>query len=38
VRDVMTGGAAGLAIGRALLLDPDPGEITSQVAEIVHGG
>ncbi|MFZ0665231.1 MAG: hypothetical protein WAM97_05710 [Acidimicrobiales bacterium] len=38
VSDVMTGGAAGLAIGRALILDPDPGEITSQVAKIVHGG
>ena len=37
VRDVMTGGAAGLAIGRALILDPDPAEIARQVSDIVHG-
>ncbi len=37
VRDVMTGGAAGLAIGRALIQDPDPGEMAQQVAEVVHG-
>ena len=37
VRDVMIGGAAGLAIGRALIQDPDPGEMARQVADIVHG-
>jgi DhnA family fructose-bisphosphate aldolase class Ia len=37
VRDVMTGGAAGLAIGRSLYLDPDPREMARQVAEVVHG-
>ena len=37
VRDVMTGGAAGLAIGRALIHDPEPGEMARQVADIVHG-
>ncbi len=37
VRDVMTGGAAGLAIGRALIQDPEPGEMARQVAEVVHG-
>jgi DhnA family fructose-bisphosphate aldolase class Ia len=36
VRDVMTGGAAGLAIGRALIQDPEPGEMARQVAEVVH--
>jgi len=37
VRDVMTGGAAGLAIGRALMLDPDPRDMARQVADVVHG-
>ena len=37
VRDVMTGGAAGLAIGRALIQDAEPGEMARRVAEIVHG-
>jgi DhnA family fructose-bisphosphate aldolase class Ia len=37
VRDVMTGGAAGLAIGRSVLLDPDPREMARQVADVVHG-
>jgi DhnA family fructose-bisphosphate aldolase class Ia len=37
VRDVMTGGAAGLAIGRSLILDPDPREMARQVADVVHG-
>jgi DhnA family fructose-bisphosphate aldolase class Ia len=32
----MTGGAAGLAIGRALIQDPEPGEMARQVAEVVH--
>jgi 2-amino-4,5-dihydroxy-6-oxo-7-(phosphonooxy)heptanoate synthase len=37
VRDVMTGGAAGLAIGRSILLDPDPREMARLVADAVHG-
>lgn len=37
VQDVMTGGAAGLAIGRSLYLDPDPREMARQVADVVHG-
>lgn len=37
VGDVVTGGAAGLAIGRALILDPDPALIAKQVADVVHG-
>lgn len=36
VRDVMTGGAAGLAIGRSLYLDPDPREMARQVSDVVH--
>jgi DhnA family fructose-bisphosphate aldolase class Ia len=37
VRDVMAAGAAGLAIGRALLLDADPAGMAREVAAIVHG-
>ena len=37
VRDVMAGGAAGLAIGRAVLQDPDPGAVAAELATIVHG-
>ena len=37
VRDVMTGGAAGLAIGRSLYLDPEPREMARQVADVIHG-
>jgi len=35
--DAMDGGAAGLALGRALLEDPDPGALAGDVAAIVHG-
>jgi DhnA family fructose-bisphosphate aldolase class Ia len=37
VRDVMAGGAAGLAIGRAVYQDPDPAEAAALVTGIVHG-
>jgi len=36
-RDVMDGGAAGLAVGRAVLEDPDPGAAAARLASIVHG-
>ena len=36
-RDVMDGGAAGLAVGRAVLEDPDPGAAAARLAAIVHG-
>jgi DhnA family fructose-bisphosphate aldolase class Ia len=35
--DVMTGGGAGLAIGRAVLNDEDPGAMAAKLAAIVHG-
>ncbi|HUC04935.1 MAG TPA: hypothetical protein VL961_06025 [Acidimicrobiales bacterium] len=37
VRDVMAGGGAGMALGRAISQDPDPGEMAARVAAIVHG-
>ena len=37
VADVMAGGGAGMALGRRLYLDPDPGEATRLVADAVHG-
>lgn len=37
IRDAMTGGAAGLAIGRSLYQDPDPAGMARRVAELVHG-
>jgi 2-amino-4,5-dihydroxy-6-oxo-7-(phosphonooxy)heptanoate synthase len=37
VGDVMAGGGAGMAVGRALFEDPDPGGVAKKVAEIVHG-
>ncbi len=37
-RDVMEGGGAGLAIGRAVLLDPDPAAMAGRLARVVHGG
>lgn len=37
VRDVMAGGAAGLAIGRVLFQHPHPAEMARQLAEVVHG-
>jgi DhnA family fructose-bisphosphate aldolase class Ia len=36
VRDVMDGGGSGMAIGRAVYQDPDPAEMASLVAELVH--
>lgn len=38
VSDVMGGGGAGMAIGRAIYQDPDPRAAAKEVAEIVHGG
>lgn len=38
VRDVMAGGGAGMAMGRAVFLDPDPGETARLVAAAVLGG
>ena len=38
VRDAMAGGAAGLAIGRAVLEDPHPAEMASLISEVVHSG
>ena len=37
-RDVVDGGGAGLAIGRAVLEDPDPSATAAALAAIVHGG
>jgi DhnA family fructose-bisphosphate aldolase class Ia len=34
--DVMDGGAAGLAVGRAVIEDPDPGGVAGRLAGIVH--
>jgi DhnA family fructose-bisphosphate aldolase class Ia len=36
-RDVMDGGGAGLALGRALLDAPDPATLAGEVAAVVHG-
>ena len=36
VADVMAGGGAGMAMGRRLYLDPDPGEATRLVSDAVH--
>jgi DhnA family fructose-bisphosphate aldolase class Ia len=36
-RDVMAGGGAGLAMGRAIYQEPSPGAMAAQVATIVHG-
>jgi DhnA family fructose-bisphosphate aldolase class Ia len=35
-RDVMAGGGAGLAVGRAILLEPSPSDMAARLAEIVH--
>jgi DhnA family fructose-bisphosphate aldolase class Ia len=35
-RDVMDGGGGGLAVGRAVIEDPDPGGTAGRLAEIVH--
>ena len=37
VRDVMDGGGAGMALGRAIYEDPDPASMARAVADIVHG-
>lgn len=34
--DVMAGGGAGLAVGRAIYQDPDPGETAKRLAAVVH--
>jgi DhnA family fructose-bisphosphate aldolase class Ia len=36
-RDVMAGGGAGLAMGRAIYQQPSPAVMARTVAEIVHG-
>ncbi|MGO8870033.1 MAG: hypothetical protein ACLQPH_01280 [Acidimicrobiales bacterium] len=36
-RDVMDGGGAGLAMGRAILGEPSPATMAQRLAEIVHG-
>lgn len=36
IADAMAGGAAGVAIGRAVYQDPDPAGMASRVAELVH--
>jgi DhnA family fructose-bisphosphate aldolase class Ia len=36
VRDVMAGGASGLAIGRAIYQDAAPDELAKRIADIVH--
>lgn len=38
VRDVMAGGGAGLAMGRAILEEPSPADAARQLADVVHGG
>jgi DhnA family fructose-bisphosphate aldolase class Ia len=38
IRDVMAGGAAGLAVGRVVYQDPDPAEMARLVAEAVRSG
>jgi DhnA family fructose-bisphosphate aldolase class Ia len=35
-RDVMAGGGAGLAMGRAILQEPSPAAMASELAEVVH--
>ena len=37
VRDVMEGGGSGMAVGRTIYQDPDPGEMAARVAGLVHG-
>jgi DhnA family fructose-bisphosphate aldolase class Ia len=37
-RDVMAGGGAGLAMGRAILQEPSPAAAAKELAAIVHGG
>ncbi len=35
-RDVMAGGGGGLAIGRSIILEAEPGDVAAQLAAIVH--
>jgi 2-amino-4,5-dihydroxy-6-oxo-7-(phosphonooxy)heptanoate synthase len=37
VSDVMSGGGAGMAIGRAVYQDPDPARMAKDIAALVHG-
>ncbi len=37
VRDVMAGGGAGLAMGRAIFQEPAPAPMAEQLADVVHG-
>ena len=37
VADVMAGGGAGMAVGRAVYQDPDPAGAARAVADVVHG-
>ncbi len=37
-RDVMAAGAAGLAMGRAILQEPSPAKAAQDLADLVHGG
>ncbi len=36
-RDVMAGGGAGMAVGRAVIEDPDPATAAKALAAVVHG-
>ena len=38
IRDVMAGGAAGLAVGRVIYQDPDPAEMARLVGQAVRDG
>jgi len=33
----MEGGGSGMAMGRTIYQDPDPGEMAARVAGLVHG-
>ena len=37
-RDVMAGGGAGLAVGRAILEEASPAAAAAELAEVVHAG
>jgi DhnA family fructose-bisphosphate aldolase class Ia len=36
VRDVMEGGGSGMAMGRTIYQDPDPGEMAGLIADLIH--
>jgi hypothetical protein len=38
ISDAMAGGAAGMAVGRVVFEDPEPGTMAKMVADAVHGG